>query len=178
MVRAWEKVAKVAKEKVEAARYVGFLSSFLFSPAICSFSAYLIRICSYIHHINVSTFCLYFPTATQCGKGGKGDVASDILERFCEVCTSSNFRSGSAVADDKEKADAGPVEVDAVLKAKEKGKTKGITAAAFAATGAMATIDPSSSSSGQIVGIAVGLFVAFCMLICLIKCCCCRKKLD
>ena len=87
MVRAWEKVAKVAKEKVEAARYVGFLSSFLFSPAICSFSAYLIRICSYIHHINVSTFCLYFPTATQCGKGGKGDVASDILERFCEVCT-------------------------------------------------------------------------------------------
>ena len=29
MVRAWEKVAKVAKERVEAARYVGNLLSFL-----------------------------------------------------------------------------------------------------------------------------------------------------
>ena len=130
-----------------------------FSPPIYCFPTCLIRICSY----DIQTFCLYFRTATQCGKGGKGGkggVASDILERFCEVCTNSK------------------VEVDAVLKAKEKGKTKGITAAAFATTEAMATTDPSSLSTGQIVGIAVGVFVASCMLIRLIKCCCCRKKLD
>ena len=107
-----------------------------------------------------------------------GDQAHGSGDEEVAVVGEDTVLVDGAATDDKENADAGPVEVDAVLKAKQTGKTKGITAAAFATTEAMATTDPSSLSTGQIVGIAVGVFVAFCMLICLIKCCCCRKKLD
>ena len=148
-------VAKVAKERVESARYVGFLSSFLANDTCMLFyyllDTHMLIYTSYIH-LNLLSVLSHGPTATQCGKGGKGGVATDSLERFCEICTAKY-----------------PGFEDAA---------EGSTAAVSAATKAMATTDPSSLSTGQIAGIAVGGFVAFCTLIRLIKCCCSRKKLD
>ena len=101
---------------------------------------------------------------------GSGEEEEVVVEKDTVLVDGADAAADDTAGKKKQ------VEVDAVLKAKEKGKTKGITAAAFAATEAKATTDPSSLSTGQFVGIAVGVFVAFCMLICLIKCCCCRKK--
>ena len=38
--------------------------------------------------MNITSVCTL--PRQQCGKGGKGGVSSDILERFCEVCTAQD----------------------------------------------------------------------------------------